>query len=69
MNVKVIIDGMMCIKCSGRVERAFNAVEGIEASVSLEDKTALLKLSKDYTDEELTAIVTEAGYKVVQIIR
>ena len=69
MEVKIFIDGMMCSKCSGRVEKAFNQVDGIEANVNLEEKTAYLKLSGDFSDDELTKIVTDAGYTVTKIQR
>ena len=69
MDIKVYIDGMMCSHCTARVEKAFNAKEGIEAKVSLEYKCASLVLTKDYSDDELADIVTEAGYKTVNIVR
>lgn len=61
------IDGMMCNHCTGRVEQALNAMDGVQASVSLEDKSATVTLSKDISDEALVDTVTKAGYEVVDI--
>ena len=49
MTKKVVIDGMMCTHCSGRVEKALNGIDGASASVDLESKTATV--SGDVTDE------------------
>lgn len=61
------IDGMMCNHCTGRVEQALNAMDGVQASVSLEEKSATVTLSKDISDEALVETVTKAGYEVVDI--
>ena len=61
------IEGMACGHCSGRVEKALNAVEGISAVVDLEGKKAIVTLSKEIADSELKAIVEDAGYEVVGI--
>ena len=65
MTKKVVIDGMMCTHCSGRVEKALNGIEGASASVDLESKTATV--SGDVTDEAIINAVTEAGYTVLEI--
>lgn len=69
MEVKVIINGMMCNHCSSHVEKAFNDCTGINATVDLAAKTAYLKLTKEYTDEQLKKIVSDAGYEPVDVIR
>ena len=43
------------------------AIDGVEAKVNLEAKTATLTLSKDVSDDVLRGAVTEAGYEVVSI--
>ena len=35
MNKLMKIEGMMCAHCSGRVEKALNALEGVTATVDL----------------------------------
>ena len=68
MNRTMIIEGMMCGHCTGRVQKALEAVEGVESVVmSLEEKSAVLTLSGQVEDEALKAAVTEAGYEVSEI--
>lgn len=68
MKVTVFVEGMMCVHCQAHVAKAFNDVDGISAVVDLESKTATLELSRDFTDEELIKIVTDAGYEVSKIV-
>ena len=58
------IDGMMCSHCTGTVTKVLNAIDGVTADVSLEDKCAYITLDKDVADEVLSKAVTDAGYKV-----
>ena len=68
MNKTMIIEGMMCAHCTARVQKALEAVEGVESVVmSLEEKSAVLTLSSQVEDEALKAAVAEAGYEVTQI--
>lgn len=67
MKKTIYIDGMMCTHCTGRVDKVLNAVDGIEATVSLEDKCAYVSLSADIADDELKAIIENEGYTVVEI--
>lgn len=68
MEKTLIIEGMMCSHCTGRVEKALSALDGVSAvSVSLEGKSAVVTLSKDVSDQVLTDAVTEAGYQVVDL--
>ena len=63
---KISIEGMMCPRCTGKVYKALNAIEGV-AEVNLEDKAAYVKVEKDVSDEILKAAVTEAGFEVTGI--
>ena len=65
MTKKVLIDGMMCGHCSGRVEQALNNIDGVKASVNLKKKTATVK--GDVSDDTIKKVITEAGYTVVEI--
>ncbi len=68
MKKTMIIEGMMCHHCTGRVEKALAAVEGVSAvEMSLEGKSATVTLSKDVDNKVLTDTVTEAGYEVVSV--
>ena len=67
MTKTMKIEGMSCGHCSGRVEQALNAIEGVSARVDLEQKTAHLTLTAPVSDETLKAAVTDAGYTVVSV--
>ena len=67
METVITVNGMMCTHCSGRVESALNAIDGVSAKVDLEKKTAAVTLSADVADEVLRKAVTDAGYEVVSI--
>ncbi len=68
MKKTMIIEGMMCHHCTGRVEKTLAAIDGVEAvEMSLEGKSATLTLAKDVDDKILTDAVTEAGYEVVSV--
>ncbi|MYG48821.1 MAG: copper-translocating P-type ATPase [Gemmatimonadales bacterium] len=61
------IAGMHCAGCVGSVERSLNAVDGVEASVSLPAESATLTLTRDVGFEELAAAVEGAGYEIEPI--
>ena len=68
MEKTLVIEGMMCPHCSGRVQQALEANEAIaNAVVSHETGTAVVTLAAEISDEALTQIVTDAGYKVIDI--
>ena len=63
----MMINGMTCPHCSARVEKALNAIDGVEAKVDLEHKKATITLSKDIADDILIKAVTDADYEVVSL--
>ena len=65
MKKVMTIEGMMCMHCSGRVDKALNALEGVSAVVDLEAKTATV--TGDVSDDVLRKTVEDAGYTVVSI--
>lgn len=67
MKKTVKIEGMMCMHCVAHVEKALNAIDGAQAEVSLENKCAVVTLSKPTDDSVLKAAVEEAGYEVTEI--
>ena len=67
MTKTIYIEGMTCTHCTGRVEKALNAVEGVTVQrVSVDDKSALIEV-ENISDDLLKAIVEEVGYDVVKI--
>ena len=68
MKKTMIIEGMMCAHCTGRVQKALEEIEGVESvSMSLENKSAELTLGGEVADEVLKEAVTQAGYEVTEI--
>ena len=68
MKKEIVIEGMMCMHCSGRVEKVLNALEGVTATVDLEKKTAFVTVENaEIDDKTLADTVTEAGYDVISI--
>ena len=63
----LLIKGMSCGHCSARVEKALNAIEGVEAKVDLESNSAEIKLTHDVSDEILKTAVDNVGYEVVGV--
>lgn len=65
MTKVISIEGMMCNHCTGTVQKALEAVEGVKAvTMSLEHKNATVELASDVADEVLTKAVVDAGYEV-----
>ena len=58
------IEGMSCMHCAARVEKALNAL-GVTAKVDLEGKKATVTLDSPVSDEALKKAVEDAGYDVV----
>lgn len=67
MKKTIIIEGMMCTHCSGRVQQALNALEGVSATVDLEAKTATVESAAMPADALLKKAVEDAGYQVTEI--
>ena len=67
MKKTIKIEGLMCSHCTGRVDKALNALDGVTATVSLEDKAAYVTVDGAVTDEELKKAVVDAGYEVTGI--
>lgn len=67
MKKTMKIEGMMCGHCTGRVDKALNVLEGVQAEVSLEDKAAYLTITGDVSDETLKKTVEDEGYQVIGI--
>ena len=67
MKKTVYIEGMMCMHCAGRVEKALNELPGVSASVDLEKKCAEVTCPEAVTQEQLIQAVENAGYQVVKV--
>ncbi len=66
MEKTLKIEGMMCGHCSGRVQKALEALPQVsKAEVSHEQGTAVVTLNASIDDAVLRKAVEEQGYKVV----
>ena len=57
---KVLVEGMMCEHCKAHVEKALNAIDGIQATVDLEKNCAFVEGEVD--EAILKQAIEEAGY-------
>ena len=64
MTKRIVIDGMMCQHCTGRMEKALNALDGVEAKVDL--KGADVTITGDVADQTLIDTVSNTGYTFVR---
>ena len=61
---RLLVEGMKCHKCAGRVRGALEAVPGVEnAVVDLEGKQATVRLNDSVPDEMLVGAVIEKGFE------
>lgn len=68
MQKTISIEGMMCMHCVKHVNEALSKVDGVSlVEVSLENKNAIVTLTKDVSDSALKAAVENAGYDVTEI--
>ncbi|MDX9939540.1 MAG: heavy metal translocating P-type ATPase [Sphaerochaetaceae bacterium] len=67
MKKTMHIEGMTCMHCAGRVEKALNALPGVSAKVDLQGKKAEITLVAPFDDETLGKAVVDAGYEVTGI--
>jgi len=70
MRKKMLIEGMTCGHCAGRVEKILGALPGVKmVEVDLAAGCAVVSLTDELADGPLTAAVTGAGYEVTKIER
>ena len=68
MTKTMKIEGMMCPHCEARVKKVLEELEGVaEAAVSHKEGTAVLTLTAPVNNETLTGVITDNGYKVLDI--
>ena len=62
------VDGMKCAKCSGAVEKALKATEGVEkVEVNLEKKEAVVEYDDAKVNEaKLREVINSTGFKAVE---
>ncbi|WP_236904174.1 heavy metal translocating P-type ATPase [Comamonas serinivorans] len=68
-TTELVVEGMSCASCVGRVERALKAVPGVlDASVNLATERATVRLADDPASADaLIAAVAQAGYRAARV--
>lgn len=65
---KLMISGMSCMHCVGRVEKALKGLDGVTTvDINLEEGSAVVHMSSHLSDALLKATVEEVGYEVTGI--
>ena len=68
MKTIVNIEGMCCEHCAKRVEDKISTAKNVvSVDVKLKKKIAVIRSREEISSEEITALVNDAGYKVVSI--
>ncbi len=68
MKKIVHIEGMCCEHCAKRVEDKLSTAKNvISVDVKLKKKIAVIRSREEVSDEEITALITDAGYTVTEI--
>ena len=67
MTKTLKVEGMMCMHCSGRVQKALEGVAGVKSVVVDLDKKTATVTGDTLDDAALRAAVTDAGYEVKAI--
>ncbi|MDE7401781.1 MAG: HAD-IC family P-type ATPase, partial [Clostridia bacterium] len=69
MKKLITVEGMCCDHCAARVEKALSVVSGVvSADVKLKKNLAVVRSREEISDEEITNVIEEAGYKVTSIV-
>ncbi|MCK7459187.1 heavy metal translocating P-type ATPase [Idiomarina aminovorans] len=68
-SVRLSVEGMNCASCVGRVDKALNALDGVEdASVNLASDSAEVTYSDKLSVDDLTEAVKGAGYDAHEVL-
>jgi Cu2+-exporting ATPase len=68
MQKTMKIEGMMCPHCEARVKKLLEETKGVtSAVVSHTDGTAVVTMDAPIADETLIHLITENGYRVIDI--
>lgn len=62
---RLTVDGMHCSNCVRHVENALNSLPGVWATVSLAEKSVLVRSKSPLEEDGLSRAVSEAGYTLM----
>ncbi len=60
----LLIEGMMCDHCAGRIHNALNSIDGVNARVQRSKNRAVIRYEKTVEDAVIEKAVTDLGYRV-----
>ncbi len=61
------VEGMHCGHCQNSVSEALNSLDGVSATVDLENNCANVELSKDVPEADLIEAVSAKGFEVTAV--
>ena len=69
MNTKTVkINGMQCNHCKMRIENVLNSMDEVSSvTVSLEYKSAVIKLNSELDDAKIKEAIEDIGFEVIEI--
>lgn len=69
MTKKMLIKGMMCVRCKAAVEKGLARIDGVEAcTVDLDAGEATVTLSRDVPDAVLMDAVKQLDFTPVRML-
>lgn len=63
----VDIEGMTCGHCKARVEQALDTIAGAAAEVNLHRNHAVVKMTREVSDDEIRRALAGSGYTITGI--
>ena len=67
MTHQYVISGMSCDGCRKKVEKTLNAIEGVQAEVTLDPPLAVITMEKHISTEKFQEALTEAGKYTIEM--
>ena len=65
MEKRVKIEGMKCEGCANRVKNAISDLKGVKKiDVNLSNKEAIITYKKELSNDDITTIINNLGFKV-----
>ena len=68
VETKIVdIEGMTCGHCKARVEQALDTIDGAAAEVNLHRNHAVVKMTREVSDDEIRRALAGSGYTITGI--
>ena len=68
VETKIVdIEGMTCGHCKARVEQALDTIDGAAAEVNLHRNHAVIKMTREVSDDEIRRALAGSGYTITGI--